>query len=243
MGRARKKEGAAVQGPTDLLISALKEPDEFARAVSAIEAELAALRSLETMIATERVGLEPREYETAFAALCDRLKIRPRDHVWVTWALVGMALAKQQPEFKRRGRGRPRLGQFEPNIDYRRAQYLKAMRRKLPVENSNVTDISLIKDAIAARHPLFGIDEERLRQSVARGNQIFKSYLLQWQQMQHELAALKRKAERRAKQAERQRKSHDQQIRRSGVSGLLSGPRSPYNSNRREIPEPGGDCD
>src|SRR5262245_39162567 len=69
---------------------------------------------------TKRLGIGPE-----LEALCSRLGVNPHNAEWVTWALVGMKLAREQPEFtgKPRGRGRPR--KLGDNLDIRRALFIE----------------------------------------------------------------------------------------------------------------------
>ena len=56
-------------------------------------------------------------------ALCERLGIETNQPAPSKWILIGQALARQQPEFtgKKRGRGRPKTDEFY-GIDCERAK-------------------------------------------------------------------------------------------------------------------------
>jgi hypothetical protein len=113
--------------------------------------------------------------------LCERLGINTDGCSYADkWMLVGRALANEEPEFRLRGRGRPKMDDPKDGIDVRRAgivieiaksmagyQGLPPLSRakwvreiKKCVDNGRVADVG--------RH-LFGTTEKALQRSVKEG--------------------------------------------------------------------------
>jgi hypothetical protein len=123
---------------------------------------------------SKRLGIGP-ELNT----LCKRLGIKPDDSEWVTWALVGMVLAREQREFtgKPLGRGRPRkLG--VDSLDAKRAQFIEDAKAFAREHYGRSLSAKKLISFFAGEVPLFPNtdDLQPLRNSVARGNRKLKAH-------------------------------------------------------------------
>jgi hypothetical protein len=123
--------------------------------------------------------------------LATRLGLDPCAGIFVTLVLVGLRLAQDEPEFKKRARGQPSLRERRiTGIDYQRYLYLWKRCRELGEElGKTITDEKGIERAMDDAVPLFSRDLDLLKASVSRGRRVLKKAI------QAEAVALRRKCE------------------------------------------------
>ena len=108
--------------------------------------------------------------------LATRLGFEPFADPIATWAVVGWVLAQDQPEFKKRARGRPSLKDKQSTrLDYQRYLYLWKRCRELGEElGKTITHEAAIERAMDEEAPLFSRYLDALKASVSRGRSIFE---------------------------------------------------------------------
>jgi hypothetical protein len=174
-------------------------------------------------LAALALGVDPKRYESAFLALCERLGIR-KGPEFATWFAVAINLARDQPEFsKKHRRGRPSLGDSSPGLDYKRTQAVRMLRRKKQATGiaGRLTDITLVKEWARSRHQLFRSgDVPTLAASVSRGNKQWKELIVKYERQLDQLRAERQQLERKRSKA---RVAHERSRYHLKGGGLLGG--------------------
>lgn len=124
------------------------------------------------------LGLSLEEFEDRFGLLCKQLGISDFLPETAKWLMVVFLLIKQQDEFTKPKKGRPSLGRFGRNKDYKRYLAVNALRREKQAAgvSGKITDKALIKELFDSGHELFP-DIKSATQSVSDGKKIYKQAL------------------------------------------------------------------
>lgn len=148
---------------------------------------------LQKLIERLGIGSKLEEFRKQLAFNSDYLEL-------VTWALVGITLSHEQPEFNRRPRGRGRPRKLGVNIDEDRALFIEEAHAYAKQLGGRIISTKKWIVALAGKHPLFPhIDDiQSLQNSVSRGNRRLKSLradISSWQRCIADRAAGKSKSE------------------------------------------------